>query len=180
MIMIFFFLIHMWILIPIIAFIILLYIFAFFAFSLFYSKIQYFEKKMIWVFCARTDIIPALFEVSKQNLSRHNEIFSEILNLRKKEFSLLWVSESLESFLELEEKIHHEINFIFQVCNKIPKLNKDKNFLYTRDIMISKSSDIGKEMKKYRKIIQIYNKSIQIKNYTVIWVLIPYRKKSVH
>ena len=101
-------------------------------------------------------------------MNRHEEIFTESMELRKKEFSLITVSKNLEGFLEVEGHIHHEINFIFQVCNKNPKLLKEKRFLYMRDIMIEKSAYISKEMKKYRKIIEIYNKIIQYKNYTVI------------
>jgi len=70
--------------------------------------------------------------------------------------------------MKLEERIHHEINFIFQVCNKNPKLLKQKEFLYLRDVMMQKSLNISKEVKKYKKIIEIYNNFIKIKNYSII------------
>lgn len=70
--------------------------------------------------------------------------------------------------MNLESHIHHEINFIFQVCNKNPALLKTKEFLYCRDIMIDKSSDISKAMKKYRKVIEKYNQCIAYKNYSII------------
>jgi hypothetical protein len=142
-------------------------------------KIHIFEKKLLQTFVTRTDVFPALNEITKEHMSRHNEIFAEAMQLRKKEFSLIWVSQSLEWFLEVEWHIHHEINFIFQVCNKNPKLLKEKRFLYIRDIMIDKSSNIAHEMKKYRKIIEIYNKIIKYKNYSVIWLILPFTKKPV-
>jgi len=112
-------------------------------------------------------------------MSRHSEIFQEILELRKKEFSLVGISKSFEGTLKLEQMIHHEINFIFQVCNKDPKLSKKKEFLYIRDIVLEKSSLIGKQMQTYKKVIEIYNRSIQYKNYTLIGLVLPFSKKVV-
>lgn len=147
-------------------------------FHIFSRKIQKLEEKIIALFCSRTDVFPALYEVTQDKIARHNEIFAEILELRKKEFSLWNMSHQIEWFLELESKIHHEINFIFQVCNKNPKLIKDGNFLYIRDIIMDKSSAISKDIKKYRKAIGIYNRSVKYKNYSVIWLLLPFFKKS--
>ncbi|MCD5374913.1 LemA family protein [Candidatus Gracilibacteria bacterium] len=128
---------------------------------------------------SRTDVFPALSEITKNHMSRHEEIFAEVLSLRKKEFSLLGVSQSFEGFLEVEGHIHHEINFIFQVCNKNPKLLKEKRFLYIRDVMIEKSSQIAGEMKKYRKIIEIYNQIIKYKNFSILGLILPFTKKPV-
>lgn len=141
-------------------------------------RIKIFEQKLISLFLSRSDSIPALYEVSKNALSRHKEIFEESLNLRKQEFSLRGISKNIEGFMELESHLHHEINFIFQVCNKNPKLLKEKTFLYIRDVFIQKSSDISKSIKIYNKIIKIYNKIIRYKNYTLVWYIIPFSKKS--
>ncbi len=141
-------------------------------------RIQSFEKKLLHTFASRSDLFPALYEVTKDLVIKHSEIFAEVMNLRKKEFSLMLVSNSMEGFLDVESHIHHEINFIFQVCNKNPKLLKEKKFLYIRDVIIQESSDIARMMKKYRKIIDIYNKIITYKNYSVIWLLLPFSKKT--
>lgn len=142
-------------------------------------RIEIFERKLMILFSKRSDIFPALYEISQTSLSRHTEIFSEVLSLRKQEFWLMSSSKSIDWYIELQSHIHHEINFIFQVCNKNPKLLKDKNFLYLRDVIISVSSDISREMKNYRKIIEIYNKIIFYKNCTLIWLIIPFSKKTV-
>lgn len=142
------------------------------------SKIKKLEEKIIDLFCSRTDTFPSLYEVTQNKISRHTEIFTEILELRKQEFSLSNISHEIESFLELESKIHHEINFIFQVCNKNPKLINDGDFLYVRDIIMKKSTSISQEIKKYRKIITIYNRFITYKNYSWIWLIVPFYKKS--
>ena len=135
------------------------------------------ERDIIHIFTQRTDMIPALYEVVHESISRHQDIFNEVLSLRKKEFSLKEISEKLEVFIEMQQHIHHEINFIFQVCNKNPKLLKDKHFLYLRDIIINQSSGIGKELKTYNKIIEIYNTIIRYKNYTLIGYILPFSKK---
>ena len=147
-------------------------------FHFFSKKIEYFEWKIIQLFSSRTDVFPGLYEVSKSWLARHEEIFMEILELRKKEFSLSSISQEIESFIEFESKIHHELNFIFQVCNKNPKLIKSGRFLYVRDIVMEKSTTISQQIKKYRRIIQIYNTCITYKNYTLVWFLIPFSKKA--
>lgn len=116
----------------------------------------------------RTDIFPAIHEISRDTITRHEEIFQQILSLRKKEFTNMGRRVNIEAFLDLQSHIHHEINFIFQICNKNPKLLKDKKFLYIRDVIIERSSHISSEMKKYKKIIQIYNQIILWKNYTLI------------
>ncbi len=142
-------------------------------------KIQMFESNMISLFQKRTDMIPWMYEISKKFITRHNEIFREALELRKQEFSLLTISKDLQAFIQVQEKIHHEINFIFQVCNKNPKVNRDANFLYLRDCIIDQSSRIEKEFNKYKKIIEIYNSFIRYKNLSLIGLIIPYSKKTV-
>lgn len=156
-----------------------IYVWAFAVLYFFYTKIKKFELALIDVFCDRSDVFPSLYEVCRWYVARQEEIFAEAMNLRIREFSMRSVSKSLEAFLTLEGELHHEINFIFQVCNKHPKLSKDKHFLYVRDVMIAKSSRISKKMKIYRRIITMYNKSIQIKNYSIIGLLIPFKKREL-
>lgn len=136
------------------------------------------QTKLIHKFTSRTDLIPSLYEVSREHISKQDEIFKEIFSLRKKEFSFKSFSKNIEAFIRMEQHIHHEINFIFQICNKNPKLLKEKNFLYLRDVMIQKSAEIGKDIKRYNKIIEIYNRIIDIKNYSIIWLVLPFHKKT--
>lgn len=65
-------------------------------FYVFLYKIKKFEKKIIQAFLSRSDSIPALYEISKENITRHSEIFADSLALRKKEFHLSEISENLE------------------------------------------------------------------------------------
>jgi hypothetical protein len=94
---------------------------------------------IIQLFLSRTNSIVSLYEVTLPYLEKHSEVFQEILQLRKKEFNLVELSTNIEAFLELEAKIHHEFNFIYQVCNAHGKLQKEKKFLYVREIILEKS-----------------------------------------
>lgn len=141
-------------------------------------RIEKKEKKLIWLFVSRTNLIPAIYEVASEHIMKHKDIFKEILSLRKKEFSLQGISNDIESFIEVEQYIHHEINFIFQVCNKTPALLKEKHFLYMRDIMMKQSASIGKEIRTYNKIIEIYNNIIKYKNYSLVGFFLPFNKKA--
>lgn len=165
--------------ISIISCIIIVLVLGYVFFYFFSLKIEILERKIINLFRSRTDVFPILYETSKATLSRHDEIFREAFLLRKKEFSLLSISHSIESFIELEWKIHHEINFIFQVCNKNPELLRNGDFLYIRDVMVEKSSEIAREIKKYRRVIEIHNQIIKYKNYSLLWLILPFHKKSV-
>jgi hypothetical protein len=61
--------------------------------------------------------------LTKDFLSKHSEVFFQILYLRKIEFS-----NYEETFLERihnEIQIHHELNFIFRVISKHPQIQKE-------------------------------------------------------
>ncbi len=145
--------------------------------SIIHNKIQRFETRVIQMFTKRTDMFPALFEVSRDTLQRHEEIFQEALDLRKREFALIETTKNFKNIVDIEKYIHHEINFIFQVCNKHHLLEQNKNFLYLRDCIVTKSHALGKDINKYKHVIESYNKIIRIKNYTIIGYLLPFSKK---
>lgn len=156
-----------------------LYITWWIYFFLYWKKLKRKEWIIQQAFISRTDTITSLFEVTKPYLERHNEIFQEILSLRKKEFHIIEVSQNPIALFEIESKIHHELNFIFQVCNTHPKLLKDKKFLYVRDIVLDKSSLLGKNISEYNRYLTIYNSMVQRKNLSGIWILLPFQKKEL-
>ena len=152
---------------------------GFLYFYLFQLKLKKKEADIIEDFLVRTDSIIGIYEISKPYLEKHTEIFQEVLDLRKKEFYLKELSENIEAFYELEARIHHEINFIFQVCNTHPKLQKDKKFLYMRDIVLTKSAWIWKKISQYNTYLEIYNRMIRYKNYSLIGLLLPFHYKKL-
>ena len=143
------------------------------------------ENSIREAFNARTNNIPAIFEVTKNSFSKHDEVFEEILKHRKKELYKYYIQETSDNtdndfvkLIHIEELIHHELNFIFKVANKHPKLAKKWNFIYLRELLISKSFNISKLLDQYKKKVKLYNKLIEIKKITIIWILIPISKKS--
>lgn len=159
-----------------ITFFILLFIYYLFL-KYYENKINNLEKEIKNLFLERTNLIPSVFEVSNDFLNRHNDIFHEFLNLRKIEFSQANNNLELNSILETKKLIHHEINFIFKICNKHPKLIKEAKFIYLRNLIIQKSEEIWNNLEKYKIAISIFNKLIFYKNITIIWIFFPISKK---
>jgi hypothetical protein len=95
------------------------------------NNINKLENKIRKAFNARTSIIPAIFDVTKNSFSKHDEIFKEILKYRKQELYKYYIQDEADNIendfiklIHIEELIHHELNFIFKVANKHPKLAK--------------------------------------------------------
>lgn len=143
-------------------------------------KIEKFEKKIIKQFKEKTNQIPGIYEVTSKYLNKHEEIFKEAIRLKKKDFSENTFYSLLVEKLNTNELIHNELNFIFRVCNKNPKLNKDWKFLYIKDNIINISYEIGNNIKLYKKIVKQFNTIVIFKNLTIIWLLFPIKiKKSI-
>lgn len=143
----------------------------------FNRKLNLLENKILENFWKRTNLIPALFEVTRDILVRHDDVFLQSLILRKEEFSKIWEAEELYKFIDLEVRIHKELNFIYKVCNKHPKLLKDSKFVYLRELLIDSSSEIWIYLEKYKKFVKKFNFLILIKDLSIIWFFVPIRKK---
>lgn len=141
------------------------------------NKVEKLEEKIVALFQRRADTIPALYECTTSYLTKHESIFEEILRLRKHAFSFSGYNPTLHEILPLEKQIHHELNFIFDVCHTHNKLQKDARFLYTRDILLQKSHEIWKYIELYKHITQKLNTLIMIKNLTVIGLFLPIERK---
>jgi len=142
-------------------------------------KIWKLENKIIKIFKKRTSIIPSLFELTKDTLNKHNDIFKDILLYKKVEFSQINYNEKLINVIKNEQLIHNELNFIFKTCNKHHELLKEAKFLYVKDLLINQSQELWNFVKLYRKVSKSYNKYLFIKNVTIIWLLIPLNKKDI-
>jgi hypothetical protein len=113
-------------------------IFTFIFFIIFIIRLVFIKKNLDKLednikeaFNARTNMIPAIFDATQNSFSRHNLIFEDILKYRRKELYKYYNLEDTDnkdnefiSLLYIEKLIHHELNFIFKVSNKHPKLAK--------------------------------------------------------
>lgn len=141
------------------------------------KKIEKLEYKISSLFRQRASLIPSLFDVSESHLNRHSDIFHEIVILRKQEMLENDLTTEVGLIIDMEKMIHHELNFIFKVCNKHPKLLKIAKFVYIRDLFIDTSYHIGKNISVYKDISEKYNQLLKIKNYSVLGLLFPIAKK---
>ena len=123
-------------------------------------------------FNARTNMIPAIFEVTQWTFSKHDEIFKEILKHRKQELYKYYIKEYTDNLenefvklMHIEELIHHELNFIFKVANKHPKLSKKWNFIYLRELIIQKSYNLWNLLNDYKQKVKLYNKLVVLPIY---------------
>lgn len=88
-------------------------------------KLNQLEYKILDSFAKRTNIIPGLFEITRDVIVKHDQVFAQSLNLRKEEFAKLASEDPLFRFIELEVIIHKELNFLYKVCSKHPKMMKN-------------------------------------------------------
>lgn len=142
------------------------------------KKIEKLENKIKLLFKKRSNLIPALFELSKIYIEKETEVFSEISYLRKIEFYNIQNNSSFTEFMNNERKIHYEIEFLFKVFDKKQKIQKDWKFLYLKDLIIEYSANIWNNIALYKKIITSYNFLVNFKNITIIWLIFPIYKKS--
>lgn len=162
--------------------IITLFIFFIIRLLIIKNNINIIEDEIKKVFFARTNMIPAIFDVTKNTFSKHDEIFKDILKYRNIELYKYYSSteknknNELINLIHIEELIHHELNFIFKVANKHPKLTKKWNFIYLRWVILEKSSELWKLFEDYKVRVTLFNYLIKIKNYTLLWLLIPINK----
>ena len=140
---------------------------------LLWKKIHLLEQKIHTLFQQRIDYIPSLYEVSKEDIQKQDEIFKEILLLRKKNFWNPLLSEIFLENIHTQTHIHNELNFIFKVCNNHKRLTRKWNFIYLRDLVIEKSYQISQMIELHTMIISQYNTLIRIKNFTIIGYLFP-------
>ena len=144
-------------------------------------KIERFEKQILNNFKEKNNKIASIYEVTKGHISKHNEVFDEAKKLKRKDFSENTFNINLIGKYRTNRLIHKELDFIFRVCNKNPKLNNNHKYLYIRDSIVNISENIWEDLSLYKKIIKKYNNIIFLNKITILWLLLPFNKKeSMH
>lgn len=140
------------------------------------NKIKKLEDQILKLFEKRTNLVPSLYEISKNYINKHEEVFNEVVNLKKLEFNNYnsWFIERIAN----ETLIHHELNFIFKIINKHPEIQKNEKFLLIRDLFLENSSKIWKKIELYKNIIKKFNNLLIFKNLTIIWIFIKIEKRT--
>ncbi len=158
-----------WIIISII--IVLIIIFNLFVLVL-NSKIEDLEKTIIWLFKKRNNQVVSIYQVSKNYLTKPEEIFESFFELKRKDFWENSFNIELKDKLNTYKKIHNEINFIFKVCEQHKNIYVNSKYLYLKDSILDKSDEIWKKLEIYNKIKKEYNFYKKLANITIIWIFI--------
>ncbi len=139
------------------------------------KKLDLLEQIIIQRFEKRANLIPSLYQITKNYLNKHDLVFEEIMKLRKIQLNTFW--EEFLLHLNNEVKIHSELNFIFKLSNDNQKLQKNYKFLLLKDLFLEQSLKIWEKVKLYRLIIKKFNKLLKYKKFTIIWFFFDIKEK---
>lgn len=137
------------------------------------------EKEIKNIFKERSSLIPCIFEISSNNIWKHKEVFYESLKLRRQEYINFREYKELNDFMFTEREIEHQIDFLFKIISKHELLEKKGNYKYIKWLIEDKTNLVYKYIFEYKKSVILLNKLIIIKNCTIIWFLIPIKKREV-
>ncbi len=144
---------------------------------LLHLKLTKLGNKIDVLFHKKSQVIPALYEISQHYIVKPEEIYSEILRLRLELFNkrtFLW---NFYDTIWLQQKIHKELDFIFRISSKHPKLIKNYKFYYIKEVIFSLSEELWANVKLYKFMAKKYNQLRFFKIFTIIWIFIPIQKK---
>lgn len=140
------------------------------------KKIAIKEEKIIELFYSKVNKIPAVVEIMKR-YTKHPSVFEDIIYFHK-----MWIITNIWSIydlLDLNHRIHREFQFLMKLSTKINTLHKDWNFLYIRNYVIFYEHTLEKEISYINDLFQKQNHLVNLKNISIIWLLIPIDKKVV-
>lgn len=151
---------------------------AYFSFLYFFHlKIDLLWKKIYYLFQKRIQLISSLYEVSKHDIIKSDEIFTEIIELSLQNFWKYSENKNFIKHMYLQQKIHKELDFIFRVSMKHPKLIKNYKFYYIKEEIFSTTWKISENIELYKNMSQKFNFFQKCKFLTLIWIIIPIQKK---
>jgi len=160
----------------------LLYIIFFIIFILFivnillylYNKIiNNIEKKINILFDEKLWIIPGLFEISDNFITKHSNVFEESLKIFKLDSTICDPSIAFTNRYYIISLLDKEFDFLFKIFNKNKKIIRNYKFLYLKDIIINNNISIWRELDIYNNTIKKYNILIKWNNLFLIWYLLP-------
>lgn len=159
----------MWILITI--FLIIIFSLNIFVYLL-WKKINALEENIINIFKKRNNQMVSIYQISKNYITKHDEVFKSFFELKRKDFLDNNIKLNFDNKLVIYKQIHNEINFIFKICEQNKKLILNAKYLYIKDSIFDKSNEIWKNIELNYKIKKEYIKYKKIANITILWLFI--------
>jgi hypothetical protein len=136
---------------------------------LFWKKINSLEWVIIELFKKRNNQVIWIYETTKDDLVRAKDVFSEFFELKRRE---IW-EDSFDTQLDIKlvtyKKIHNEINFIFETCEKHRKIQINPIYSYFKEWIYGKSKLIWEKVKLYNKVKKKFNRYKIISHLTLVW-----------
>lgn len=136
------------------------------------KKITNLEKIIIDLFKKRNNQVLTIYSISWNTLNKKEEIFKNFFELKRRDFWESYSELNLENRIEIYKKIHNEINFIFEVCEKHPKISVDPFYIYIKESILEKSEEIWIYYNLHKKLKNIFRISKIFANITIIWLFI--------
>jgi hypothetical protein len=133
-------------------------------------KVDREEQKIVSLFLEKTSKIPAIIEVMRPTVVDVSA-FQAITELHSE--AMIRRYRALHDLLEHNMRIEHEFSFLMKLSMQIPKLQKDKYFVYMRDFIITYERDMKKNFIHVNSAITRWNRFIAIKNVTIIGMILP-------
>lgn len=130
------------------------------------------EKNLMKNFKKRNDKIISLYFISKNFLSKHDEVFSEYKNLKIKDFSENSLNFYFENKVDIYKKFHKEMDFIFKVCEMNEKIKQTWKYNYIKYEILKESKEIWKKYDNYKKIFSTYKIHHKISKIFIIWLFL--------
>jgi hypothetical protein len=129
---------------------------------------------MIDIFLQKIAKIPALIEVMRESVY-DPKAFDTIISLHSE--SMIHEYDGIYLLLEHNARIQREFLFLMKLSVQIPELQKMEYFLYIRDFIISYEHLMYEGFGTYNNKIDLWNRFIRIKNYTLLGYLLPGKSK---
>jgi hypothetical protein len=140
--------------------------------NLLWKKLNKLESIIIDIFKKRNNQITTIYWISKNTLVKQDEIFETFFKLKRQSFWEDSYKTTFNNKIHLYKKIHYEINFIIKICEKHKNIMDNPVYIYIKDSILDKSSNIWTNIKQYTVIEKQYKMLSKISKFTIIWLFI--------
>ncbi len=106
-------------------------------------KIKTLEKKVIKQIKSKNNLISCLFEISKNDLVKHERIFSNLVILKNKYNKQILKKACILEKTITNKQIDRELSFIFNISDNNKSIRKNKNYIYLKNYLNKKINNIN-------------------------------------
>lgn len=134
------------------------------------------EARIVEFYMKKVDKIPALIETMRSAIADPRAL--ETLTHLHRE-AVLTPTRDMVDILETNTRIEKEFIFLMKLSAQIPKLQLQRHFIYIRDFIIESERMMRSHFSSVNQRVRIYNRYIDFKNFTVLWLIFPFKKRPI-